>query len=296
MENMMSKTEPKLLKDTVIAPYAYTQAGGKADYLAIPKSLDELKDLLAWAEDRELPVHVFGRLSNLVVRSGGLRGLVIIMTELKAVQQEGELLTADAGCDIIWLSAIAQDKGLAGLEWAAGIPGSVGGAIFMNAGAYGGQTDMVAESVTALMPDLSLKTFTRDELAFAYRHSVFQDNGGIIVQVTFKLKKGNREKIQEKMDANNYARALKQPLSWPSNGSVFKRPEGYFAGKLIMDSGLQGTAVGGVMVSTKHAGFMVNVDHGTGNDYEDLIHLVQQSVYKNYQVRLEPEVRIIGDR
>lgn len=292
----MSTSIPNFLTNTEIAPYAYTQAGGKADYLAIPKSLAELESLVAWAKEKGLPIHVFGRLSNLVVRSGGLRGLVILMTEIKTVEQQGNQLTAGAGCDIIWLAAVAQDKGLAGLEWAAGIPGSVGGAVFMNAGAYGGQADMVVESVTALMPDMVFQTFSREELDFAYRHSVFQDNGGIIIQATFALQKGNRSKIQEKMDANNYARALKQPLSWPSNGSVFKRPEGYFAGKLIMDSGLQGTSVGGVMVSTKHAGFMVNVDHGSGNDYEDLIHLVQAEVYKNYQVQLEPEVRIIGDR
>ncbi|MBS9334872.1 UDP-N-acetylmuramate dehydrogenase [Fructobacillus sp. M1-13] len=296
MEKTMSTTVPDLLKDTALAPYAYTQAGGVVDYLAIPKTLEELGQLLFWARDEGLPVHVFGRLSNLVVRSGGLRGLVILMTELKRVEQKGDRLIADAGCDIIWLSALAQDKGLTGLEWAAGIPGSVGGAVFMNAGAYGGQTDMVVDTVTALMPDLTLQTFKRDELAFSYRHSVFQDNGGVIVQATFTLKRGDRTKIQEKMDEFNYARALKQPLSWPSNGSVFKRPEGYFAGKLIMDSGLQGTSVGGVMVSTKHAGFMVNVDHGTGNDYEDLIHLVQKTVFDHYQVALEPEVRIIGDR
>ncbi|MCO0831661.1 UDP-N-acetylmuramate dehydrogenase [Fructobacillus sp. W13] len=292
----MQKTAAALLENTDIAPYAYTQAGGRADYLAIPKSLDELQELLDWAKEKDLPVHVFGRLSNLVVRSGGLRGLVILMTELKAVSAVGEKLTAQAGCDIIWLAAIAQDKGLSGLEWAAGIPGSVGGAVFMNAGAYGGQADMVVESVTALMPDKTLQKFGRDGLDFGYRQSVFQKNGGVIVEATFALKKKDKRLIQEKMDENNYARALKQPLSWPSNGSVFKRPEGYFAGKLIMDSGLQGTSVGGVMVSTKHAGFMVNVDHGTGNDYEDLIHLVQKEVFKNYQVNLEPEVRIIGDR
>ncbi|WP_338342065.1 UDP-N-acetylmuramate dehydrogenase [Fructobacillus fructosus] len=296
METTMPKNGLNLLTNTEIAPYAYTQAGGKADYLAIPHSLEELQHLVAWAKEQGFPIHVFGRLSNLVVRSGGLRGLVILMTELKTVEQKENELSAGAGCDIIWLAAVAQEKGLAGLEWAAGIPGSVGGAVFMNAGAYGGQADMVVESVTALMPDMTFQTFSRKELVFAYRHSVFQDNGGIIVQATFALKKGNRQKIQDRMDENNYARALKQPLSWPSNGSVFKRPEGYFAGKLIMDSGLQGTSVGGVMVSTKHAGFMVNVDHGSGNDYEDLIHLVQQEVYKNYQVHLEPEVRIIGDR
>lgn len=296
MENTMQIAQDLIQKEQEIAPYAYTQAGGVADYLAIPTSIAELTALLDWAKHESLPVHVFGRLSNLVVRSGGLRGLVILTTELKAVQQENNQLLAQAGCDIIWLAALARDKSLTGLEWSAGIPGSVGGAVFMNAGAYGGQADMVVSSVLAVMPDLSLKTFTKDELEFGYRHSVFQENGGVIVQATFDLAPGDQQAIQEKMDQVNLARANKQPLSCPSNGSVFKRPTGYFAGKLIMDAGLQGTRVGGVEVSKKHAGFMVNMDQGTGNDYEDLIHLVQEKVFEEYHVRLEPEVRILGDR
>ncbi|GAP00584.1 UDP-N-acetylmuramate dehydrogenase [Fructobacillus ficulneus] len=292
----MEKAPLQIKEQQAIAPYAYTQAGGVADYLAIPQTLTELTDLLAWAKDQDLPVHIFGRLSNLVVRSGGLRGLVILTTDLKDIRQDGLKLTAQAGCDIIWLAAVAQEKGLAGLEWSAGIPGTVGGAVFMNAGAYGGQADMVVTEVKAVMPDLTLQTFAQDDLAFAYRHSVFQDNGGVIVEVTFALTEGNQADIRAKMDEINYARANKQPLSWPSNGSVFKRPTGHFAGKLIMDAGLQGTRVGGVEVSKKHAGFMVNLAQGTGNDYEDLIHLVQEKVFEAYQVELEPEVRILGDR
>lgn len=285
-----------ILKNQPLTPYAHTQVGGVVDYLAIPKTLAELQALLAWARSAQYPIHVFGRLSNLVVRNGGLRGLVILLHELQEIQVSGETITADAGADLILVTEIALEHGLTGMEWGAGIPGSVGGAIFMNAGAYGGQTDMVATSVTAIMPDGSLQTFAADELNFGYRQSVFQENGGVIVSATFTLKPDDKAAIQARMDDNNFRRANKQPLNYPSNGSVFKRPTGYFAGKLIMDSGLQGTRVGGVEVSKKHAGFMVNVANGTGNDYEDLIHLVQATVKAKYGVTLETEVRIIGER
>lgn len=285
-----------ILKNQPLAPYAHTQVGGVVDYLAIPKTLAELQALLAWARSAQYPIHVFGRLSNLVVRNGGLRGLVILLHELRDIQVSGETITADAGADLILVTEIALEHGLTGMEWGAGIPGSVGGAIFMNAGAYDGQTDMVATSVTAIMPDGSLQTFAADALNFGYRQSVFQENGGVIVSATFTLQSDEPTAIQARMDDNNFRRANKQPLNYPSNGSVFKRPTGYFAGKLIMDSGLQGTRVGGVEVSRKHAGFMVNVANGTGNDYEDLIHLVQATVKEKYGVTLETEVRIIGER
>ena len=285
-----------ILKNQTLAPYAHTQVGVVVDYLAIPKTLAELQALLAWARAAQYPIHVFGRLSNLVVRNGGLRGLVILLHELRNIAVDGETITADAGADLILVTEIALQHGLAGMEWGAGIPGSVGGAIFMNAGAYGGQTDMVATSVTAIMPDGTLQTFSADALHFGYRQSVFQENGGVIVSATFTLKPDDQTAIQARMDDNNFRRANKQPLNYPSNGSVFKRPTGYFAGKLIMDAGLQGTRVGGVEVSRKHAGFMVNVANGTGNDYEDLIHLVQATVKAKYGVTLQTEVRIIGER
>ena len=237
-----------ILKNQPLAPYAHTQVGGVVDYLAIPKTLAELQALLAWARSAQYPIHVFGRLSNLVVRNGGLRGLVILLHELRDIQVSGETITADAGADLILVTEIALEHGLTGMEWGAGIPGSVGGAIFMNAGAYGGQTDMVATSVTAIMPDGSLQTFAADALNFGYRQSVFQENGGVIVSATFTLQSDEPTAIQARMDDNNFRRANKQPLNYPSNGSVFKRPTGYFAGKLIMYSGLQGTRVGGVEV------------------------------------------------
>ncbi|MDF7636756.1 UDP-N-acetylmuramate dehydrogenase [Leuconostocaceae bacterium ESL0958] len=292
----MAELPDMLFKKEAIAPYAYTQVGGPADYLAKPETVTALMDLLAFAREQGWPTFVLGRLSNLVVRSGGLRGLVILTTALKSIRQEGQQLIAEAGCDFIWLAAVAQRKGLTGLEWAAGIPGTVGGAVFMNAGAYGGQTDQVVTAVKAVLANGQVRTFSGEALAFGYRHSVFQENGATIIEATFSLQKGDPKAIQALMDQHNYARASKQPLNLPSNGSVFKRPEGYFAGKLIMDTGLQGTKVGGAMVSTKHAGFMVNVGQAEGNDYEDLIHLVQGAVHDRYGVDLETEVRILGER
>jgi len=292
----MKLNDITILENQSLAPYAHTQVGGKVDYLAMPKTHLELQQLLNWAKSQEQPVHIFGRLSNLVVRDGGLRGLSILLHDLRDIKIDQHTITADAGADLILVTETAMTHGLAGLEWAAGIPGSVGGAVFMNAGAYGGQTEMVVTTVTAIMPDLKIQTFNLNELEFGYRHSVFQKNGGVIVNVTFTLTPDVKSDIQLRMDVNNYRRADKQPLNYPSNGSVFKRPEGYFTGKLIMDSDLQGARIGGVEVSKKHAGFMVNIDNGTGNDYEDLIHHVQATVKKKFNVTLETEVRIIGER
>ncbi|CAH1850192.1 UDP-N-acetylmuramate dehydrogenase [Convivina intestini] len=287
----------EILENEPLAPYAYTQAGGPADFLAQPETIEELRSLLNWAQERELPIFAFGRLSNIVVRNGGLKGLVILLSNLKTIEQiDATTIRAQAGCDLIWAANQALAWHLSGLEWGAGIPGSVGGAVFMNAGAYGGQADMVVQQVRALMPDGQLVTFTKDQLAFGYRQSVFQDNGGVIVSADFALKPADPALIQAQMDENNYRRASKQPLNYPSNGSVFKRPVGHFAGKLIMDAGLQGSRRGGVEVSKKHAGFMVNVDRGNGNDYEDLIHHVQATIKAQDGLDLETEVRIMGER
>lgn len=285
-----------ILENQPLAPFAHTQVGGVVDYLAIPKTLTELKEVLDWAKKAQHQVYIFGRLSNLVVRNGGLRGVVILLHELNTIQVTDDTITAEAGADLILVAEVAMEHGLTGLEWGAGIPGSVGGAVFMNAGAYGGQADMVVSSATAIMPNGTIQTFLAEALDFGYRQSIFQENQGIIISATFCLTSDDQRAIKERMDDNNYRRADKQPLNYPSNGSVFKRPEGYFAGKLIMDSGLQGQRVGGVEVSKKHAGFMVNVAQGTGNDYEDLIHFVQDTVQEKYGVMLETEVRIMGER
>ena len=180
------------------------------------------------------------------------------------------------------------------MEFAAGIPGSIGGAVFMNAGAYGGETKFAVKSATIMLPTGEIQELTNEELDFGYRHSSVQDNHGIVLEATFELKPGDKEEITAQMDELNARRAAKQPLELPSCGSVFKRPTGYFAGKLIHDAGLQGYTSGGAQVSKKHAGFIVNIDNGTATDYLNVIHHVQEVVKNKFGVSLETEVRIIG--
>lgn len=286
----------EIKENEILADYAHTQVGGPAEYFAIPKNMEELQEIVKWANEKQIKITVFGKLSNVVIRDGGIKGLVILLTELNNITIEENDIIAETGADLIQVCEQALQHNLTGLEWGAGIPGSVGGAVFMNAGAYGGQSDMVIKEVTCLMPDGKIATFVEDEIDFGYRHSVFQDNHGIILTARFKLEAGNYDEIRELMDDFNFKRVSKQPLNYPSMGSVFKRPEGYFAGKLITDCQLKGKRIGGVEVSKKHAGFMVNVDNGTASDYEQLIKFVQDTVFEEYGVQLETEVRIIGEK
>lgn len=274
--------------------YTYTHTGGPADWLAFPKNVEEVQTLVAYANDHQLPLTVLGNASNLIVRDGGIEGLTLILTRMNKISVSGNRVTAQAGAAYIETTIAARDHSLTGLEFAAGIPGSIGGAIFMNAGAYGGETKEVVESATVLLPDGTVKRLNNEELDFGYRHSSVQDNHGVVLDATFSLQPGDHDEIAAKMDELNARRAAKQPLDLPSCGSVFKRPTGYFAGKLIHDAGLQGYTAGGAQVSTKHAGFIVNIDHGTANDYVAVIHHVQQTVKEKFGVSLQTEVRIIG--
>ncbi|MFC6254421.1 UDP-N-acetylmuramate dehydrogenase [Secundilactobacillus hailunensis] len=285
----------KLLQNEPLSNYTNTKTGGKADYLAFPKNLDEIQALMLYAQKQDLPITVIGNASNLIVKDGGIRGLVMILTEMDQITVKGNDITAESGASLIEVTKVAQQASLSGLEFAAGIPGSVGGAIFMNAGAYGGEISLVADSVTVLTPKAQLKTIPRADLDFAYRHSRVQDEGDIVINAIFKLQAGDPAQIQAKMDELNARRAAKQPLDLPSCGSVFKRPTGYFAGKLIHDAGLQGYQSGGAQVSMKHAGFIVNVDHATASDYLAVIAHVQATVLTQAGVHLETEVRIIGE-
>lgn len=284
----------KILKNESLSKYTFTKTGGPADLIAFPKDIKEVQSLLIMAKEQQLPITVLGNASNLIIKDGGIRGLVIILTDMNKIISNGEYVIAQAGARYIDTTIVAQQNGLSGLEFAAGIPGSVGGAVYMNAGAYGGETAEVIDTVTVLTPENEIKIFNNDELEFGYRHSLIQEQNDIVLEASFKLVPGDEEKIQAKMDELNELRASKQPLELPSCGSVFKRPEGYFAGKLIHDAGLQGYQSGGAQVSTKHAGFIVNVDHATATDYLNVIKHVQETVYKQNQVHLETEVRIIG--
>lgn len=289
------KEKAKILKNESLSKYTFTKTGGPADLLAFPKSIDEVQKLLQFATSEHLPITVLGNASNLIIKDGGIRGLVIMLTDMNNIETNDNLVIADAGAAYIDVTIAAQKSGLSGVEFAAGIPGSVGGAIFMNAGAYGGETDQIADSIVALTPNNEIKKIQHDELDFGYRHSSIQDNNDIVLQATFKLTHADKHDIQLKMDHFNSLRASKQPLELPSCGSVFKRPKGYFAGKLIHDSGLQGYQSGGAQVSTKHAGFIVNVGNANATDYIDVIHHVQKIVYDKQGVNLETEVRIIGE-
>ncbi|KOY78225.1 UDP-N-acetylenolpyruvoylglucosamine reductase [Apilactobacillus kunkeei] len=291
---MIKMEKIELLKNEPLSKYTFTETGGPADLVAFPKNTDEVRELLSMAKRDDLPITVLGNASNLIIKDGGIRGLVIILTEMNEITSHDDLVIAQAGARYIDTTIVAQQHGLTGMEFAAGIPGSIGGAVFMNAGAYGGETAEVIESVTVLTPENEIKTLSNSELDFGYRHSAVQDQNDIVLEATFKLSTGDKDEIQAEMDRLNELRESKQPLDLPSCGSVFKRPEGYFAGKLIHDAGLQGYQSGGAQVSKKHAGFIVNIDNATATDYLNVIKHVQETVYAKNKVHLETEVRIIG--
>ncbi|MBX8455322.1 UDP-N-acetylmuramate dehydrogenase [Apilactobacillus kunkeei] len=291
---MIKMEKIKLLKNEPLSKYTFTETGGPADLVAFPKNTDEVRELLSMAKRDDLPITVLGNASNLIIKDGGIRGLVIILTEMNEITSHDDLVIAQAGARYIDTTIVAQQHGLTGMEFAAGIPGSIGGAVFMNAGAYGGETAEVIDSVTVLTPENEIKTLSNSELDFGYRHSAVQDQDDIVLEATFKLSTGDKDEIQAEMNHLNELRESKQPLDLPSCGSVFKRPEGYFAGKLIHDAGLQGYQSGGAQVSKKHAGFIVNIDNATATDYLDVIKHVQETVYAKNKVHLETEVRIIG--
>lgn len=281
--------------DQPLGLYTHTKTGGPADVVAFPTSKEQVQALVQTANDNQVPVTVIGNASNLIIRDGGIRGLVIILTKITDVKVGQNEITACAGAAIIEVTKVAQGASLTGLEFAAGIPGSVGGAIFMNAGAYGGEIKEVATGADVLTAQGEFKHLDAEELDFGYRHSSVQDSDDIVLSATFTLQPGDPVAIQAQMDDLNARRAAKQPLELPSCGSVFKRPTGYFAGKLIHDAGLQGFQIGGAQVSTKHAGFIVNVGGATATNYMDVIRHVQETVLDKFGVVLETEVRILGE-
>ena len=284
----------KLLKDEPLSKYTHTKTGGPADWLAFPETVDQVKAIVSYVHEHQIPLTVLGNASNLIVKDGGIAGLTLILTKMKQITVHDDVVTAQAGAAYIDVTIAARDASLSGLEFAAGIPGSVGGAVFMNAGAYGGETKNVVASATVMTPAGEIKTINNKELAFGYRHSAVQEGHMVVLSADFKLTPGDFDAIKAEMDDLNARRAAKQPLELPSCGSVFKRPTGYYAGKLIHDSGLQGYTVGGAQVSTKHAGFIVNIGNGTASDYQAVIRHVQATVKEKFGVQLETEVRIIG--
>lgn len=285
----------QILKQEPLSHYTNTCTGGPADFLAFPKKLSELQLLCHWANEQNIPLTILGNASNLIVKDGGIRGLVVILTSMADITVDGDQVIAQAGAPMIKTTQVACKAGLSGIEFAAGIPGSVGGAIFMNAGAYGGEIKDAVKDVVVVDYEGNEKKYSNEELAFGYRHSRIQEEKSIVVQATFALEPKAKEQIKEQMDQLNFLRASKQPLEYPSCGSVFKRPQGYYTGKLIHDADLQGYSIGGAQISTKHAGFIVNKGTATATDYLNVIQHVQAVIKDKFGVDLETEVRILGE-
>ena len=294
---MKSLLPNSLIKvDEPLKNYTYTHTGGNADFYITVYTHEDAKNTLIFCKENDIPVTILGNGSNLIIRDGGIRGVVLNTLELKEITREGNTVYAGSGARIIDVSRFARDHSLSGLEFACGIPGSVGGAVYMNAGAYGGEIKDVLVEIIAVTPEGEIITVGKDDLHLGYRKSVVQENDYLVLQAIFELEESDQADIQSVMDELTHLRESKQPLELPSCGSVFQRPPGHFAGKLIQDSNLQGHRIGGVEVSKKHAGFMVNVDNGTGSDYEALIAHVQDVVFDKFGVKLEREVRIIGEK
>ncbi|MGE7781362.1 UDP-N-acetylmuramate dehydrogenase [Peribacillus sp. NPDC097264] len=275
--------------------YTFTKTGGKADFFVMPKNYQEVQAIYIYALNNHLPLTIVGNGSNMIIKDGGIRGIVMTLIDIASMELDGNKLTVQSGAAIIQASRFALQNSLTGLEFACGIPGSVGGALYMNAGAYGGEVSDVLQEALVITRSGELQTLKKDELDLGYRSSRFSKEKLLVLEATFLLRKGEYEEIKSKMDDFTFQRESKQPLEFPSCGSVFKRPPGHFAGKLIQDSGLQGKQIGGAQVSTKHAGFIVNVDSATATDYLELIQYVQDTVKRKFDVELETEVKIIGE-
>ena len=285
----------EVLQNADMRQYTTLKLGGTADWLAFPRSAAEIAELFAEAGAAGLPVTVIGHGSNVLVLDGGIRGLVIrIDKNMKNIRREGNRLTAAAGAMLGAVAGFAAENGLTGLEFASGIPGTVGGAVTMNAGAYGGEMKDVVVRVDGILPDGTEMSLSGEEMRFGYRRSAVKDLNLIVTEVTTELAEGDPAAIRAKMSELNRQRAEKQPLDVPSAGSTFKRPEGFYAAALIDQCGLKGYSVGGARVSMKHAGFLVN-SGDSSRDYLELVRTVQRIVRERAGVELETEIRIIGE-
>lgn len=285
-----------LITDCSMAEQTSFRCGGRAAIFAVPSSEEGLASMTAFLSENRVPFMFMGNGSNLLFTDAGYDGVVIKAgpKTMGNIRVDGDTITAGAGASLSRISKKAAAEGLTGLEFASGIPGSLGGAVFMNAGAYGGEMKQVLVSVRSM--DLSGNIIERkaEDLGLSYRKSIFQENGEFILSAIIRLERGDRDAIEAKMRDLAAQRTAKQPLSFPSAGSFFKRPEGHFAGKLIEDCGLKGLRVGGAQVSSLHAGFVINCGGASATDVIDLMKVVQETVLDRFGVMLEPEVRIIG--
>ena len=300
-QNFYDKLNNVIAKDSILidepmSRHTTFRVGGPADFFVTPKAKEEVRDVIRICKEAGMPYYIIGNGSNLLVSDAGYRGVIVqIYKEMNEVKVEGDLVKAQAGALLSGIAAKALGAELSGFEFASGIPGTIGGACVMNVGAYGGEMKDVLEFVTVLTGEGKIIELGRNELELGYRTSVIAKKGYIVLGAVLKLERGDGEKIKTYMDELKEKRVTKQPLEYPSAGSTFKRPEGYFAGKLIEDAGLRGFQVGGAQVSEKHCGFVINRDHATAADIMELMRQVQIRVKENSGVDLEPEVKRLGD-
>lgn len=271
------------------------QIGGPCDVMVFPETAEALVDIIRVCSEEDLMYFVLGKGSNVLVSDQGIRGVVISTERLQHLTVDGTVVTASAGLSLINVSKACAELGLSGLEFASGIPGSIGGAAYMNAGAYDGEMKDVVTSVTVLDENGLIRDISAEEMRFSYRHSRLKDEPLVCLAVTMQLAYGDKHEILAKIADLSERRSSKQPLEMASAGSTFKRPAGHYAGPLIIDAGMQGYRIGGAQVSMKHAGFLVNTGGATADDVIRLIHAVQAAVLRKFGVRLETEVRFIGE-
>lgn len=272
------------------------RVGGEADCIVQIENEKQLADLLGYLARVEIPYFIMGNGSNLLAGDKGYRGIVLQLSDkINRIRVEGNRIYAQAGAFLSQVAKTACEQGLTGLEFAAGIPGTVGGGIVMNAGAYDGEMKMVTETVTVLDKEGRKLDLDNDTMEFGYRTSAIKNSPFIVTECCFLLREGDSKEIAAKMDDFQRRRKEKQPLEYPSAGSTFKRPEGHFAGKLIMDAGLAGMKVGGAQVSEKHCGFVINAGDASAKDIRQLIDHIQEEVERQFSVRLEPEVIFMGE-
>ena len=281
--------------DEVMRKHTSFKVGGPADVMVYPVNFNMVKNLISFFKTNNINYYVMGNGSNLIIKDGGFRGVVINLTKLNEITVNDDTIIAQCGALLSLVARRALEKGLTDLEFAAGIPGSIGGAIAMNAGAYDGDMSKVVVSALVIDDDGEILELSRDELQLSYRNSIVLNKGYVVLETKLKLHHGDAEAIKAKMNDFAERRRSKQPLEYPSAGSTFKRPEGYFAGKLIQDAGLKGKSVGDAQVSEKHSGFIINKGNATATEIMELINVVQNTVFDMYGIELNTEVRIVGE-
>ncbi|MDD7795641.1 UDP-N-acetylmuramate dehydrogenase [Clostridium sp. 'White wine YQ'] len=293
LEKVLDKSDIEI--DAPMSEHIYFKVGGPVDFLVSPRKKEQVAEIVKLCSLEKVPYYIIGNGSNLLVKDGGIRGVVIKLTELKDIRIEDNLIYADCGALLKDVSKLALEHSLTGFEFACGIPGSVGGAVFMNAGAYDGEISNVIKWAEIIDDNFNIIKLNKEDLKLGYRSSVVMEEGNVVLGACFELTNGDKDKIEARVNELTSRREEKQPLEYPSAGSTFKRPEGYFAGKLIQDSGLKGFSIGGAAVSEKHSGFIINKDKATAQDIIDVIHHVQKTVKEKYGVELHTEVRILGE-